>query len=163
MLLSAAIVQSRVVPVLLIQQISNTSDSSREASILARCLCRSSLFYPRGVRVMLLFAERKRRKRNCRSVFSHQVIGMFPGKDGQAPFVTCAAKVIPAVAPPSCLYAPAAHPLPPLHFVKLSFLHRATLSFIPLLFCVVHFLSFPLLCCINLSRLSDTESAKMNG
>lgn len=26
---------------------------------------------------------------------SLQVIGMLPGKDGQAPFVTCAAKVIP--------------------------------------------------------------------
>lgn len=31
-----------------------------------------------------------------RAVFlSHQVIGMLPGKGGQAPFVTCGAKVIP--------------------------------------------------------------------
>lgn len=29
------------------------------------------------------------------SFISHQVIGLLPGKDNQAPYVTCAAKVIP--------------------------------------------------------------------
>lgn len=46
---------------------------------------------------MLAVAESKIKKKVERVVLSHQVIGMFPGKDGQAPFVTCAAKVIAVV------------------------------------------------------------------
>lgn len=42
---------------------------------------------------LMLYRLKMNKKRF--SLFSHQVIGLLPGKDNQAPYVTCAAKVIP--------------------------------------------------------------------
>lgn len=117
------------------------------------------------MKVMLVFAESQRRKWKVLVCLFSPGDRDVPGKRWPGSFCHLFSKGNPCgggSASPFCDRSPAAHPLPRLHFVQLSFLHRATLSF-PSLFSVVHFLFSPLLCCINLSRLSDTKSAKMNG
>lgn len=53
-----------------------------------------SEMWSRGLSRVISHARACWESNKIMSVSSHQVIGMFPGMDGQAPFVTCAAKVI---------------------------------------------------------------------
>lgn len=108
---------------------------------------------------------------------SRQVIGMLPGKNGQAPYVTCGAKVIPF-----CL---SQFGFQPIHSYCASLSSAIChLSLISILFnvcvyivstalhvtyntCVccwspLFFFSF-FICCINLPTLRNTKLAKMNG
>lgn len=59
------------------------------------CLLRPSVMSSCNLKSYHFSVFEVRVSRECVVFPSHQVIGLLPGKNGQAPFVTCGAKVIP--------------------------------------------------------------------